>query len=108
MVNFSKHLDRTKLPSLFTPKVIDDVQRIIDRAQKMGVVAAWEAIKRMLVDAKLAWTQRMRADYVGIHPRNRSAFGVGGSDSHWHGDDVLTAGWSWKRLKMLQHWRLRL
>ena len=93
----SKPLDSITLPQIFTAKVIADIQRLIDRAAKMGYVAAWEAIRNCLSDAQLAWKQTLRCDYVGVHPMNRSGLGVGGSESHYHGADVLRAGWSWTK-----------
>lgn len=33
----------------------------------------------------------------GVHPLNRSRLGVGGSEAHHHGAQILSTGWSWRR-----------
>ena len=40
---------------------------------------------------------QLPCDQVGVHPENRSRFGVGGTEAQKHGKDVLTEGFSWKQ-----------
>ena len=85
-------------PDLFTEEVVIKVQRILDDAQNMGtLVAAWDSIQDILIEAKLAWYAQMQPDFVGVHEQNRSKFGVAGADSHAHGDQIIIAGFSWRK-----------
>ena len=82
----------------FTAEVIAKVTEIIATAERTGArVAAWDEIKRELIAAKLGWHQQVEAPFCGVHPDNRSKHGVGGSESHCHGRDILKVGFSWQR-----------
>jgi len=82
----------------YTVDVVTKVQALLDEGIASGErVAAWEEIQGVLVTAKLGWTAQMPPDFVGVHPCNRSYLGVGGSEAHFHGSQVLQAGFSWAK-----------
>ena len=83
-------------------KVPDDlfkeVADLIDRAYQTGaIVSAWEEIKTLLVKNSLAWTQQCKPEHVATHKNNRSGEGVGAIQSHYHGYDIVSEGWSWHK-----------
>ena len=83
---------------LFPPELVSKVQTIIDEAAQSGArVAAWETIEQIFLDQKLGWISQVQCDFVGIHMCNRSKLGVGGSEAHHHGSDILKMGFSWKK-----------
>ena len=86
------------LPDEFTPEIYEKVKKLIDTAaQTLERTTAWEAIQHALVEHKLALVAaQLPCDHVGVHPENRSRFGVGGTEAQKHGKDVLTEGFSWK------------
>ena len=45
----------------------------------------------------LAWPDQTKPEFCAPHPKNRKGHGVGGSESQWHGRDVLAGGFSWKK-----------
>jgi len=84
--------------AVFTPALIAKVQKCIDEADKTGArVSAWDTIQSILLEHKVAWRSQVQPEFVGIHPQNRSRLGVGGSEAHFHGQQVLTAGFSWRK-----------
>lgn len=84
--------------SLFTPEVVACVSQILAKAKQTGErVAAVEEVNNILISHKLAWQCRMAPEFVGVHPLNRSRLGVGGSESHHLGADILQSGWSWRK-----------
>ena len=55
---------------LYTKAVIDEVNGLINEANKSGArVAAWEAIKKVLSSANLSWTTRMDPDFCRGPPQ---------------------------------------
>ena len=86
------------LDPLFTPGLVKKVQEVLEEAEKTGArVAAWDTIQALLLDAKVSWRAQVPPEFVGVHPQNRSRLGVGGSEAHFHGAQVLQAGWSWRK-----------
>ena len=84
----------------FTEYVIERVASLIAEAERTGArVAAWDEIQQILIDAQLGWYQQVEAQFCGVHYDNRSKQGVGGSEAHHHGRDVLKSGFSWERAK---------
>jgi len=78
--------------------MVAQVQAMIDEAEKTGTrAAAWETIQQVLLDNKLAWRSQIPPEMVGVHPENRSRLGVGGSGAHFHGAQILSAGFSWRK-----------
>ncbi len=51
----------------------------------------------MLTEAKVAWRVQTLPEHVGVHQLNRPMLGVGGSESHHHGAQILQARWSWQK-----------
>ena len=83
---------------VFPKHVVDDVAAIIEEANRTGArVSAGDKVKAILDANKLSWTARVPVDFVGVHPQNRNGLGVGGSDAHFHGLQILTAGFSWTK-----------
>ena len=82
----------------FPQALVAQVQGILDTASKTGArVAAWDEVQGLLKQHKLAWSSQVAPEFVGIHPSNRSKLGVGGSEAHHHGAQILQAGFSWAR-----------
>ena len=82
----------------FTDDVVMKVKALLDEGSASGSrVAAWEQIQDALLKAGLGWTAQMPPDFVGVHPCNRSRLGVGGSEAHFHGAQILQAGFSWAK-----------
>ena len=81
--------------SKYTPALLERVQRIIDK----GVngerrVWAWDEIRSILLQQKLAWYSQEHSDRVGVHTSNRSTFGVDGLKVHVHMLNIKKAGFS--------------
>ena len=95
----SRNYKGVPLPDEITEEIRKKVQDIIDTATKtLERTTAWEAIQLLLVEHKLALMgAQLPCDQVGVHPENRSRFGVGGTEAQKHGKDVLTEGFSWKK-----------
>ena len=84
--------------SMFTPAVLQKVQQLMDDAEVSGArVSAWDEIQEFLTEQKLGWITQEFPDFVGIHESNRSKLGVGGSEAHYHGADILKIGFSWRK-----------
>ena len=82
----------------YSADVVSKVQKLLDEGSASGArVAGWEEIQEVLAKAKLGWTTQMPPDLVGVHPCNRSYLGVGGSEAHFHGRQILQAGFSWAK-----------
>ena len=70
----------------------------MDDAEVSGArVSAWDEIQEFLTEQKLGWITQTPPDVVGIHESNRSKLGVGGSEAHYHGFDILKIGFSWRK-----------
>ena len=83
---------------LFTDALVAKVRSIIDEANRSGArVAAWEAVQQCLLENKVAWYNQIPPELCGVHPGNRSKLGVGGSEAHHHGAQILQAGFSWQK-----------
>ena len=79
-----------------TPELLQQVQTIIDT----GVgedrrVWAWDEIRAILLQQKLAWFSQEHCDRVAVHTSNRSTFGVDGLRVHSHLLNIKNAGFSW-------------
>ena len=86
------------LDSAYTPELVAKVQALIAQGNTTGArVQAWEDIQVVLLDHQLLWRGHYLPEHVGVHPQNRSSLGVGGSEAHHHGAQVLKAGWSWSK-----------
>ena len=84
--------------ALFSDSLVKKVQSLIDKADASGEkVAAWDEIQQVLTDGKLGYFSQVPCDFVGVHESNRSKLGVGGSEAHHHGADILKMGFSWKK-----------
>ena len=72
----------------YTPEIVLSGER----------VGGWERISNILRGAGLLWKASYPPEQVGVHPSNRSSFGVGGAESRTHGAQILQAGLPlWKR-----------
>jgi hypothetical protein len=88
----------TPLEDVFTKQVVEMVQQVIKRANLTGErVAAWDQIQQIFMDHKLAYKSQVPPEMVGVHPDNRSRLGVGGSEAHHHGAQILKTGFSWAK-----------
>ena len=86
------------LDPLYTQEIIMKVSEIIEEAEQTGArVSAWDKIMMLLLEHNLAWRLQVQPEFVGVHPSNRSKFGVGGAECQSHGLEVLTAGFSWRK-----------
>ena len=86
------------LDSAYTPELVAKVEALIAQGNTTGArVQAWEDIQVVLLDHQLLWRGHYLPEHVGVHPQNRSSLGVGGSEAHHNGAQVLKAGWSWSK-----------
>ena len=82
----------------YTKEVVGAVQAMIDRGNASGArIEAWDGIIKLLLDKGLAWKGKLLPEHVGVHPQNRSGLGVGGSEAHHHGAQILKGGFSWNK-----------
>ena len=83
---------------LYPDHVVRHVNLLIQSASETGEkVAGWEGILEYLIAQKIAYESQIVPEHAGVHPANRNYFGLGGSEAHVHGDEILTAGFSWKK-----------
>lgn len=82
---------------MFTEQVVNKVKTLLQQGSSGSVVSIWEEIVDVLTGAGIAWRVNIPPEFIGVHPLNRSKLGVGGSESHHHGDKILQAGWSWRK-----------
>jgi len=88
----------TLFEDVFTKQLIEMVQQVINRANLTGErVAAWDQLQQIFIDRKLAYKSQVPPEMVGVHPENRSRLGVGGSEAHHHGAQILKTGFSWAK-----------
>ena len=66
----------------------------ITSGQKVGVL---EEIITAMYKFNMAWTESCTPEQAGVHPGNRSSFGVGGTEAQQLGFDILSVGWSWNK-----------
>jgi len=86
--------------TLFTSKLVAEVQQIIDSAMVDGRHAlAWATLKGMFLTAKIGWYQRVRPENAAISKWNRGKRGVVGTEAQHHGDEVLGIGWTDERAR---------
>ena len=86
------------LEDVFTKQLVEMVQQVINRANLTGErVAAWDQLQQIFIDHKLAYKSQVPPEMVGVHPENRSRLGVGGSEAHQHGAQILKTGFSWAK-----------
>jgi hypothetical protein len=77
---------------------VHEVQSYIDMAIEKGeYVSAWDAIHASLLKHNIAYKSHSPPENVGVHEQNRSGIGVGGAESHHHGSDILSVGFSWQK-----------
>ena len=85
-------------PDLFTLALVKAVDQLLSSAEVQGnLVSTWEEVVELFFKHHLAWKAHVQPDFVGVHPGNRSKFGVAGADSHVHGDKICQNGFSWKK-----------
>ena len=75
--------------AVYTEKLIGQVQGLIDQGCSSGEkVGAWENISDLLLQHGVAHRATSPANRVGVHPPNRSSFGIAGTDAQarhlWH------------------------
>ena len=64
--------------------------------ERVGIL---EQIIDVMYSCGMAWDEACPPDQAGVHPGNRSTFGVSGTDSQHLGFQILTVGWSWTKCK---------
>ena len=84
--------------SRFTPELKDYVRDLLKKAKRgEQVVHCWEKIMDELVKHKLVYPMQLIPDLVGIHPLNRSKFGICPRAMNGHGSKIHRQGFSWKK-----------
>ena len=83
---------------MFTEELVGAVELLIQQGVASGEYqGVWEEICTTAETEHVAWYANVAAEHCGIHPANRSAFGVGGTDSQNLGGNILKVGFSWKK-----------
>ena len=86
------------MASSVSPEVIKQVNKLIADGSASGErLSAWDQIKALLLAHSLAWYAQIPPECCGVHERNRSSLGVGGSESHHLGARILRMGFSWSK-----------
>ena len=65
-----------------------------DKSQLVSIVYR---ILDSLAAQDMSYVARVPPPNMGIHPDNRSKWGVSGTDAQTHGRDILDVGFSWKK-----------
>ena len=82
----------------FTEELVAKVNSALQQGLASGeFTGTWEQICGDGIEARVAWPGHVKPDHCGVHPANRSKFGVGGSESQHLGSRILKVGWSWKK-----------
>jgi len=83
---------------MFTEELVGAVELLIQQGVASGEYqGVWEEICTAAELEHVAWYANVAAEHCGIHPANRSAFGVGGTDSQNLGGNILKVGFSWNK-----------
>ena len=91
----NKHYE---LADIYSPKVVKDITELLDKGIKSGEkVGIWKQVIQEMYDASIAWDESSPPDQTGVHPVNRSTFGVGGSESQHLGFGIRSVGFSWAK-----------
>ena len=86
------------LADIYTPTVIKTIDELIAKGIKSGEkVGIWEQVLQNMYGASIAWDESSPPDQTGVHPGNRTTFGVGGTESQHLGFGILSIGFSWSR-----------
>ena len=85
---------------IFTDSVISHVNILIEKGissgEKVGIL---RQIISYMYTHFVAWDESSQPDQTGVHPGNRSTFGVGGTDSQHLGFNILSVGFAWEECK---------
>ena len=82
----------------FTEELVAKIDALLQQGVASGeITGAWEQICGVGKEGGVAWPGHVQPDHCGVHPANRSAFGVGGSESQHLGSRILKVGWSWNK-----------
>ena len=83
---------------IYTPDLIASVQSLIAKGiSGQEPLGCWEQIKLLFKKNSIGSVYNMPSDQCGVHHKNRGKYGVGGSESIHHGDEILQMGWSWEK-----------
>ena len=86
------------LDPLFTAEVVSKVKALLQQGLSSGEkIGVWEQVLDECVKAGVAWDVHVPPNQTGVHPGNRSSFGVSGHDSQHLGFKILSVGWSWAK-----------
>ena len=92
----------------FTEELVAKIDALLQQGVASGEkTGAWEQICGYGIGARVAWPGHVQPDHCGVHPANRSAFGVGGSESQHLGSRILKVGWSWNNAPIARVFRCR-
>ena len=89
-----------EVDGIYSQEVIKTIDELIAKGIKSGEkVGMWEQVIQDMYDGSIAWDESSQPDQTGVHPGNRSTFGVGGTESQHLGFAILSVGWSWNKCK---------
>ena len=84
--------------TIFTADIVDEVRRCIDENIAAGTIVTGNGqVQTLLIDAGIARHCEVPPEIMGVHPDNRDEHGVGGSEAHFLGAQILDVGYSAKR-----------
>eukprot|EP00435_Cladocopium_sp_Y103_P044150 s460_g12.t1 len=79
------------IEGMLQPSVKDKVQSLlIDNS--MGDLAKWKAISQYLMDEKIVYRMKIKADQLLVHPQNRGGIGLQVFNMHSKGQRILQCG----------------
>lgn len=73
------------------PSVKDKVQQLLCDAS-MGDLAKWKSVSKFLMDEKVMYKMKLRADELLVHPQNRGGMGLQVFSMHAKGQRILQCG----------------
>ena len=82
----------------FTKDVVNEINELLVPGWRTGEkTGVWEQITEAGIRAGVAWKAYVPPAQCGVHPDNRSKFGVDGCQSQNFGKGILEVGWSWRK-----------
>ena len=76
---------------MLDPSVKDKVQQLLCDAS-MGDLAKWKSVSKVLMDEKVMYKMKLKADELLVHPQNRGGMGLQVFSMHAKGQRILQCG----------------
>ena len=74
------------------------VKRLEEPTRFGGILTVGRFIVNRLKECGLATVQLLTVQQMGVHPNNRSSYGINEESVHTLGGDIAELGWDWGKL----------